>query len=302
MDLNQLQLFLKVAQEGSFDRVATENYVSQRAVSRQIRRLENELNVNLFERHSNSIELTPAGDYFAQRVQEYLDNMDEAITSVKHIKNNGIQNLRIAYFSVFDGVLVRDQILNYRKKNLSPEINFITMEESVEHILSDLALRKIDCGYANNYGKYNFINRSLYNFIDVYQGEMVLAISKQNPLAKKDSISEEDLSGYTLLYYSNEKSDYMKDTFLSTLNSKIGKYHVQRENSIEKMMIDCSLDNGLAYVTQGLFEKFMVHDANLVFKHIESNKISQEYNMQLIFRKDNQSSAFKSFIKSITET
>ncbi|RVU69945.1 hypothetical protein EJK17_10370 [Lactobacillus xujianguonis] len=71
--------------------------------------------------------------------------------------------------------------------------------------------------------------------------------------------------------------------------------------SIEKMMIDCSLNEGLAYVTEGLFEKFMVHDPNIVFRHIASKKISQNYQMQLVFRRDNKSEALKKFIASIKE-
>lgn len=299
MDLNQLQIFTKVAQQGSFDRVANENYVSQRAVSRQVKRLENELGVELFERKSNRINLTPAGEYFAQYVQEYLDNMDNTISALHSMTNKKIEHLRIAYFSVFDSVLVRDQILNYQRLNLKPQISFSTSEESVEHILADLALKKLDCGYINHYGKYKFINKSLYDFLDVYKGEMVLGISKQNPLSRKDNISEEDLIGQDLLYYSGESSGYMKDTFLATLSNNLTKYHIRRVSSIEKMMIDCSLNQGVAYVTKGLFEKFMVHDPNIVFKHINSKKIDQSYNMQLVFRKDNNSKALRSFINSI---
>lgn len=299
MDINQLQLFEQVVQQGSFDRVATENYVSQRAVSQQIKRLEEELNVELFERHSNRIKLTPAGLYFAQRTQEYLDNLSDTINSLQKMKNSDLLQLKMAYFSVFDGVLLRDQILNYKKENLKPNILFTTAEESVEHILADLALKKIDCGYINHYGKYHFINRNLYDFLDVYKGEMVLGISKLNLLCKKRKITEADLAGQNILYYSNESSDYMKDTFLATLNSQISKYHIKRESSIEKMMIDCSLNDGVAYVTEGLFEKFMVHDKNIVFRHIKSQKIDQTYNMQLVFRKDNKSKALKSFIGSI---
>lgn len=106
MDINQLQLFEQAVQQGSFDRVATENYVSQRAVSQQIKRLEEELNVELFERHSNRIKLTPAGLYFAQRTQEYLDNLDnlsDTINSLQKMKNSDLLQLKMAYFSVFDG-------------------------------------------------------------------------------------------------------------------------------------------------------------------------------------------------------
>jgi hypothetical protein len=167
--------------------------------------------------------------------------------------------------------------------------------------LADLALKKLDCGYINHYVNYRFINKRIYDFMDVYKGEIVLGISKHNPLSQKKKISEDDLIGQDLLYYSGESSEYMKDTFLATLSNDFTKYHVRKVLSIEKMMIDCSLNQGLAYVTEGLFEKFMCHDLNIVFKHIESKKIAQTYNMQLVFRKDNQSEALRSFIKSIKE-
>ncbi|MCH3996348.1 LysR family transcriptional regulator [Lactobacillus sp.] len=108
MDLNQLQIFLQVAQQSSFDRVANQNYVSQRAVSRQVKRLEEDLGVELFERKSNRILLTRAGEYFAQRIQDNIDNLNETISVMKTKDKQKVQHLRIAYFSVFDGVLVRD--------------------------------------------------------------------------------------------------------------------------------------------------------------------------------------------------
>jgi len=50
-----MRVFLQVAQQESFDKVAQKNYVSQRAVSQLVKRLENEVNVKLFCRKSNSI-------------------------------------------------------------------------------------------------------------------------------------------------------------------------------------------------------------------------------------------------------
>lgn len=83
MDLNQMRVFLQVAQQESFDKVAQKSYVSQRAVSQLVKRLENEVNVKLFCRKSNSISLTPAGVFFAQRVEERQS------TKILQRKDNG---------------------------------------------------------------------------------------------------------------------------------------------------------------------------------------------------------------------
>ncbi|GFZ27516.1 LysR family transcriptional regulator [Lactobacillus corticis] len=299
MDSNQLRIFIQVAQEGSFDRVADQNYVSQRAVSRLVKRLENEIGLKLFERGANRIKLTPSGEYFAKRAEEYLDVMDDAIYVAQDIENKQKENLKIGYFSIFDGVLMRDEILHYQASKLKPEISFTTVEESVEHILADLSLHRLDCGYINQYGKYRFINRNLYNFVNVYQNEMVLGISKQNPLAEKEIITESDLVGQRLLYYSVETSDFMRDTFLETLGKQWSSFHIKRVSSIEQLMFNCSLNHGLAYITKGLAEKFLAPDDNIVFKSLASEKIDQTYTMQLIYRKDDDSLALKKFIASL---
>lgn len=298
MDLNQLQMFVKVAQAGSFDRVAAENYVSQRAVSRLIKRLEEELGMRLFSRGSNRIKLTPAGEYFAKEVEDYLTRFSDMVTLAQKIGQEQVSHLNIGFFSAFDGVLLREQVLNYQKKS-KDEIEFNIVEESVEHILSDLALKKLDCGFINNYGRYTKINRRLYDFIDVYQGEMMLTLSRQNPLAKKPYLEEKDLVGKDLLYYSSENSQYMQDTFLATLGSDVGQYQIKRVASLENLLLACSLDQGLAYLPKDLLDKFSQPDDSLVFKRFHSARISQNYTMQLVFRADDQSPALKKFTASI---
>lgn len=92
MDFEQLQLFIKVTKEGSFDRVAEQNYSTQRIISRKINKLEKELGVTLFLRKSNSISLTRAGIVFADEVQEYLRKMNQTISNLHELQNNDLFN------------------------------------------------------------------------------------------------------------------------------------------------------------------------------------------------------------------
>jgi DNA-binding transcriptional LysR family regulator len=72
MELRQLQYFAAVARHGHFTRAAEELYVTQPALSQQVRRLEAELGLALLRRTSRGVELTPAGEDLLQHAERVL--------------------------------------------------------------------------------------------------------------------------------------------------------------------------------------------------------------------------------------
>jgi DNA-binding transcriptional LysR family regulator len=72
MELRHLRYFIAIAEEQSFTRAAERLWVAQPALSTQIRRLEAELGVQLFERHTRGVDLTPAGELFLERARVAL--------------------------------------------------------------------------------------------------------------------------------------------------------------------------------------------------------------------------------------
>src|SRR5216117_1408141 len=78
MELRHLRTIAAVARHGSFSRAAEELHLAQSAVSQQIRRLEQELGVEVFRRSSRSVELTPEGEMilgYAHRVLREVDGL-----------------------------------------------------------------------------------------------------------------------------------------------------------------------------------------------------------------------------------
>ena len=83
MNLQQLEYFLAVAKLLNFTRVAEKYFISQTAVTQQIKSLEEQLGVKLFNRTKRKVELTPAGTVFIEEAQAIINRTKEAITKTQ---------------------------------------------------------------------------------------------------------------------------------------------------------------------------------------------------------------------------
>jgi DNA-binding transcriptional LysR family regulator len=83
VSLAQIRYFVAVAAEGHVGRAAAGLHVAQPAVSRQIRRLEDELGVPLFVRTSRGMTLSGAGSVFLDHARAILDRTDRAARDVR---------------------------------------------------------------------------------------------------------------------------------------------------------------------------------------------------------------------------
>lgn len=83
MDIDKLETFLIVAKYGSFRAAAQKEFLSPRAVSKQMNQIEAELGVKLFERKKNRTNLTPYGNDFIVTAQDIVNSYKTAITKLK---------------------------------------------------------------------------------------------------------------------------------------------------------------------------------------------------------------------------
>jgi DNA-binding transcriptional LysR family regulator len=96
MDFDQLRTFLLAAELQSFTQAARRLNFSQSAISQQIRDLEERLGVRLFERHSRSVSLTPAGERLQPRARAILAEVESTVGELAELKGTPQGVVRIA--------------------------------------------------------------------------------------------------------------------------------------------------------------------------------------------------------------
>ncbi|MCD5532725.1 LysR family transcriptional regulator [Lactobacillus delbrueckii] len=117
MDFEKLKMFCKVVEEGSFQKAAESEFVSQRAVSQMMKKLEDELGLKLFDREKNKIFVTPVG----RDVYIYVGNMLQKFSvnvSALRYESTTKQRLICGYFSPFDGALLREKLYGFLDKKM----------------------------------------------------------------------------------------------------------------------------------------------------------------------------------------
>ena len=89
LDMRKLRYFVAVAERLHFGRAAAALYIGQPALSRQIRQFEQELGVELFERSSRQVRLTPAGQRLAEDGARLLADGDAAVARARRAAAGG---------------------------------------------------------------------------------------------------------------------------------------------------------------------------------------------------------------------
>lgn len=156
--IGELMSFVAAAQHGSFTRAADELSLTQGAISRQIRLLESQLGITLFERIRQRVVLTDAGKLYLPHVQEALDDLAKATRQVMAFSDNTILNLAVLPTVATRWLIPR--LPDFHRRCPKVTIHLTTRQRPV-----DFALELFDA--AISYGSPNWPGTITHHLMDV---------------------------------------------------------------------------------------------------------------------------------------
>src|SRR5207302_7748859 len=116
MELRHLRYFVTVASELHFGRAARRLFISQPALSQQIRGLEAELGLKLLERNRRGVRLTPEGAAFLAEARAVVQQADHAAVVARALAEGATGHLRLSYVVTVPGGLPERVVREYQRR------------------------------------------------------------------------------------------------------------------------------------------------------------------------------------------
>ena len=145
LTLRQIEVFLDLAESLHFSRTAVNLGIPQPAVSRSVRALEKALGVDLFRRHTRSVQLTQAGQVFKTAAGDTREHLERAVERARSAAAGRVGQLRIAFmeFAVEGGFPGRLKAF----KNACPQVSVDTRSSYTDKIIEDIGRGSVDIGF-----------------------------------------------------------------------------------------------------------------------------------------------------------
>lgn len=253
MQIHQLRYALKVAEKKNFSAAAKELYISQPSLSQQILKLEKELGIPLFVRHSKSVSLTDAGEQFiisAQRIVNNVNQLSDLMSKYSQLENG---TFRVGMLWIA-GYLNLPQILTDFHRTYPGVTYELTVDGSMA-LLKMLLSRSINSAFLISHEKILRREEDLY-YQKLQDDYYVAVVNRAHPLAEKKILKIEDFQDHGIIMPSRQSA------FRRELEQLFDQHFVTPPVLCETSQSDI----GMQLAGQGLAVYFSSHSIAQVLK------------------------------------
>ena len=186
MNMDSFKAFCLVVENGSISQAARQLFISQPAVTRQIRALEEYYGVSLFDRSGGRMQPTEAGERLYPYIKAIIEDHERAREAVSQLMGEYRTHVSIgATLTIGEYLLPR--LLRALKKH-APELKLTIQIDNTQHILESLVEHSIDLALVE--GKVDDDGFRVQSFAN---DELILVCSKDHPWSNRDMITPEEL-------------------------------------------------------------------------------------------------------------
>lgn len=218
MNLNKLQYFMSVYEEGSITAAAKKHFVSQVAMSQQIMSLEEELGIKLFLREKNRLYQTSASHYFYEEIRKILKSYDNLVVDIKNYANDNKKLLRIGvnYYSLYEWIKTYTKQFERIFEDTSINFEFYPSNELIIQLDKGfLDIIIIWDEYVKNLGFYSQ---------PAFQSRSAILVPRKNPISLKENLSFDDLKGEKVIVLMEELPYFKRTGHLNALLNDLYRY------------------------------------------------------------------------------
>jgi DNA-binding transcriptional LysR family regulator len=299
MELRQLRYFVAVAEELNFSRAAGRMYLSQPALSQQIRKLEHELAVELFHRTKNRVELTEAGRALLEGARQTLVLVEQTVRAAREAGGAERSHLMVGFPEYANHTPVADILQTFQRRYPYVELEeheTLTLQETL-HQVDALRDGTLDVGFL--LAPFDSEHLALERVLGI---ELVVAVPTDHPLASRTEVQMRELASERIILFPRRFHpgcyDYIVDCCLRAGFSPnvVQKYEPQLYSGATTYRMVAS-GYGVAIVARPLVS--MTRPVSVVFKPLRDP--SPTLDLVAAWRSDDPSSNLQAFLEVVRE-
>jgi len=274
MDFDQLNTFLEVARHNSFSRAAEKCFRTQPAISAQIRALEEEIGARLFDRTGGKVSLTAAGKVFLKYAEEALDDKKGIITALAEMERVPRGEIVVSANEATCLHILPEVFAQFKKQYTNVAVSVIRAERA--RILETVNDNTVDFGVVSMP-----VDDNRLTVVPIHRDELVLILPPVHPLARKRTVTLEEVVSYPLLL---PKVGRTRDSIEELFHERRLKPKISMElDSSELLKRFVAADVGIGFIARSSVLEDVRAKALMAIS-IPEAQIKRD--LALIFRKD----------------
>lgn len=206
MQIRQLEYFVAVSEHLNFTKAAKQFYISQTAVTLQIKALEEELGVKLFNRTNRKVELTPAGKTFLDDAQAILRRTRDAVSRAKRADTGLTGHVNFGFVKGYEKTFLSDLLAEFHTNY--PNISLSLYRDNVAELYDGIFHGDLDLIINILYSFDDMEDMQEMDYILLKEYPLLAVMPISHPLAHRTSIRREELRGYPLVDIKKNEDRY----------------------------------------------------------------------------------------------
>ena len=248
MELRHLRYFIGVAEEENVSRAALKLHVSQPALSRQIRDLEEELGFSLLERSAKSVRLTDAGRTFLTEARAVLERADKAVSAAREIAQGASSELHVGYAPSLTARILPPALRAFQSQ--LPNVRVRLHDLSTEEMIAGLREGKLQLAFVVRLSP--AMLRGL-DFEELAHDDICLAVAPKHPLAKRRTVTLAEAAREPLITYNRKDYPDAHEMLAAMFAGIKSKPRIAEEHdSVSSLIAAVEAGSGVAVAPQSL--------------------------------------------------
>lgn len=273
MEIKQMKYFVEVVKNGGMTRASKHLYIAQSTISKNIKSIEDEFNVTLFDRRKKHIILTDIGQIFYDKCVEALAILDDLSLEMDGVTNIERGHIRLGVSAIMNVRLFTESLNQFH--SMYPNVTYEVVEGGGKAVEFYLNNDEIDVGITTLP-----VDDDIYHAVPLYKEKLMLVVDKNSKYAKQSAVYLGDLKNERFIMFHDDY--YIKDQIIESCR-KVGFHPKVVAKMAQITFIENMILDGIG---MSILPESIVSILNKDITGIEITGADVNWNLGIIWKKE----------------